>query len=612
MGDFMKAIFNLRKIMLVALLLMPSLSHAWWNDQWPYRLPIGIDTSVAGANTKTNVDDATVLVKLHTGNFEDFFVVKEDLSDVRFIAEDDKTPLKFHVESIDLVNQLIYIWVKVPQVVAGINTGRIWMYYGNEQAPAAQDAAGSFDVNTAMVLHFNAAQPGKDATANANNAATITAAPVAAAQMAGGVKFENGKSVVINDAPSLAVHADKGATISFWVKAAELQTDAFLFQRAAANSEVMIGIDQNSVYARVKLPNGVIAETNKVASLRIGSWQHVALSIESNKLVLFVDGAEVASTPLKLVDFSGAIALGADVSGNHAFNGEMDEVRFDTVARNVDWIQLQAANQGLDKLLKPQKSEQLGSGGKSSGFWSVIIGSQDDVGWAILGLLMVMAVISWFVMIGKGLYVNRVHKDNELFLEKYRELGDADPAMLDRDESEDDKELDESPVTQAIFGKHDHFQSSPIYRVYHRAIQETHARIGSSVGARAAGLSEAAIASIRATLDTQIVREMQRLNSQMVLLTIGVAGGPFIGLFGTVVGVMIVFAAIAASGDVNINAIAPGVAAALAATVMGLFVAIPSLFGYNYLMSRIKAATADMRVFADEFVTRLAEYYGNK
>jgi biopolymer transport protein ExbB len=96
----------------------------------------------------------------------------------------------------------------------------------------------------------------------------------------------------------------------------------------------------------------------------------------------------------------------------------------------------------------------------------------------------------------------------------------------------------------------------------------------------------------------------------MVLLTIAVAGGPFIGLFGTVVGVMIVFAAIAASGDVNINAIAPGVAAALAATVMGLLVAIPSLFGYNYLMSKIKAATADMRVFADEFVTRLAEYYG--
>ena len=71
------------------------------------------------------------------------------------------------------------------------------------------------------------------------------------------------------------------------------------------------------------------------------------------------------------------------------------------------------------------------------------------------------------------------------------------------------------------------------------------------------------------------------MNSQMVLLTIAISGGPFLGLLGTVMGVMITFAAIAASGDVNISAIAPGVAAALLTTVAGLVVAIPALFGYN-------------------------------
>ena len=95
----------------------------------------------------------------------------------------------------------------------------------------------------------------------------------------------------------------------------------------------------------------------------------------------------------------------------------------------------------------------------------------------------------------------------------------------------------------------------------------------------------------------------------MVMLTIAISGGPFLGLLGTVVGVMITFAAIAASGDVNVNAIAPGTAAALAATVAGLAVAIPSLFGYNWLNSRIKNITADNRVFVDEFVTRIAEQY---
>jgi biopolymer transport protein ExbB len=136
-------------------------------------------------------------------------------------------------------------------------------------------------------------------------------------------------------------------------------------------------------------------------------------------------------------------------------------------------------------------------------------------------------------------------------------------------------------------------------------------RIGlkSASAAAVTTLTPQAVAAIRATMDATLVRLTQRLQSQMVLLTIAIAGGPFLGLLGTVVGVMITFAAIAASGDVNVNAIAPGIAAALAATVAGLAVAIPSLFGYNWLNSRIKAITADMRVFVDEFVTRVAEHY---
>ena len=70
------------------------------------------------------------------------------------------------------------------------------------------------------------------------------------------------------------------------------------------------------------------------------------------------------------------------------------------------------------------------------------------------------------------------------------------------------------------------------------------------------------------------------------------------------------FAAIAATGDVNIAAIAPGMAAALLATVAGLGVAIPALFGYNYLSSKVKELGADMRVFADEFTAKINEEYG--
>jgi biopolymer transport protein ExbB len=95
----------------------------------------------------------------------------------------------------------------------------------------------------------------------------------------------------------------------------------------------------------------------------------------------------------------------------------------------------------------------------------------------------------------------------------------------------------------------------------------------------------------------------------MVLLTIAISGGPFIGLLGTVLGIIIVFASIALAGDVNVNAIAPGVSAALVATVAGLFVAIPALFGYNYIASRNSDVSASMQVFVDKLITRFADLH---
>src|ERR1700735_3369598 len=125
-------------------------------------------------------------------------------------------------------------------------------------------------------------------------------------------------------------------------------------------------------------------------------------------------------------------------------------------------------------------------------------------------------------------------------------------------------------------------------------------------------LSSQANNTMRANLDRVSAKETERLNALMVLLTSAISGGPFLGLLGTVVGVMITFAAIAAAGDVNVNSIAPGIAAALVATVAGLGVAIPALFGYNYLLTRIKSMTSDMHVFIDEFITKMAEFYSSR
>jgi biopolymer transport protein ExbB len=153
-------------------------------------------------------------------------------------------------------------------------------------------------------------------------------------------------------------------------------------------------------------------------------------------------------------------------------------------------------------------------------------------------------------------------------------------------------------------------RDSSLFRLWRVGLRELKHRFDHyEQSGQAKVLSPQALGAIKASLDAGMVRESARLNSQMVLLTIAISGGPFLGLLGTVVGVMITFAAIAAVGDVNVNSIAPGIAAALVATVAGLGVAIPALFGYNYLASRIKNLSNDMAVFADELITRMAEKY---
>jgi biopolymer transport protein ExbB len=121
-----------------------------------------------------------------------------------------------------------------------------------------------------------------------------------------------------------------------------------------------------------------------------------------------------------------------------------------------------------------------------------------------------------------------------------------------------------------------------------------------------------AMSSFRFELERGAVRESQDINSKLVVMTIGIAGGPFLGLLGTVWGVMETFAAMAMVGEANIMAIAPGVASALACTVVGLILAIPALFGYNYITTQIKNVMADVFLFIDRFAANVEENYGEK
>jgi biopolymer transport protein ExbB/TolQ len=91
----------------------------------------------------------------------------------------------------------------------------------------------------------------------------------------------------------------------------------------------------------------------------------------------------------------------------------------------------------------------------------------------------------------------------------------------------------------------------------------------------------------------------------MIVLSTAVAGGPFIGLLGTVWGVMETFSGIARANSASLTAMAPGVAGALIATVIGLLVAIPAMFAYNFMVTSIRAITQELDAFATEYATAI-------
>jgi biopolymer transport protein ExbB len=296
--------------------------------------------------------------------------------------------------------------------------------------------------------------------------------------------------------------------------------------------------------------------------------------------------------------------LQGEVVVGRGFQGELDELELSNVARPAEAIAVAASSQGPDaKLLSVGEEEAADSGGAS--YFGVILQSVTLDGWVVIAFLMVMAAISWMVMVGKALVINKTFKANQEFLDSFHKLKVGETAKLDAEDTTEDADIRDSALMLALFGKHDHFQNASLYHLYHTGVQEVKHRLGRG----SQTLTPQAINAIKAALDGRLVRENQKLNNLMVLLTIAISGGPFLGLLGTVVGVMITFAAIAATGDVNVAAIAPGIAAALVATVAGLVVAIPALFGYNYLGSRIKNITADMHVFVDELIGRFAEAY---
>ena len=122
-------------------------------------------------------------------------------------------------------------------------------------------------------------------------------------------------------------------------------------------------------------------------------------------------------------------------------------------------------------------------------------------------------------------------------------------------------------------------------------------------------VSMASFEAVKVILEEAAGAEAMALEKGMIVLSTAVAGGPFIGLLGTVWGVMSTFAGIAESRAATLTAMAPGVAAALVATVTGLLVAIPAMFAYNFMVTTIRAITQELDGFASRYANQIEHVY---
>jgi len=612
--------FNRFIITFALVTLVGSLSAAeknWLDAKWTIRKKIDIDTKSTAITAP--IGTTAVLVRLHEGIFS-FMSGREDGSDLRFTADDHKTVLKHHVEKWDSLLNEAYVWVQVPDLKPAAATS-IWLYYGNTtEAASAAAAKETYDENTTLVYHFaDASKAGADSSASGVNAEGAPP-PAASSLISGGMRLFGQSAIKVAANPALDWAAGAAATVSVWIKPSALQANAVILSRREGANAFILGLDNGVPFVEINTKRSTAG-----APIAAGGWHHLAAVAEAGNVTVYLDGKSYGALTAALPALKGIIEIDKDTSAAAAslagFTGEIDELQIAKVARPAGFIQLAAVNQGTGaeaaKLLVVGSDEASDHEEESemAKHLSLIQGISKDLtidGWVVIFLCALLAVVGWGVAIAKLLYLNKIDKATKVFLERWKKMS-SDLTTLDGGDENNIKTMGGTVTAKAQkLMKH-----SPLYHIYHLGSEEIQQRvqqvrqISLTPGQRniSKGLSGRSIQAIKATLHGGLMREVQKLNSALVFLTIGIAGGPYLGLLGTVIGVMITFAVIAKSGEVEVNSIAPGIAGALLATVAGLAVAIPALFAYSYLSTRIKDAVNDMETFIDEFIAKMAEHY---
>lgn len=217
-------------------------------------------------------------------------------------------------------------------------------------------------------------------------------------------------------------------------------------------------------------------------------------------------------------------------------------------------------------------------------------------GKAVLLTLFLASIFSWSVMVTKFRYLHFARRQSGRFSELFHR--------------------DRLPLR--IYEQDAHFDGSPLFEIYRAGTAELcfqmlgSTEVDETFRARlesANKITPAQMRSVQAAMERAVGESEMKLESQMIILSTAVSGGPFLGLLGTVWGVMDAFAGIAMAGTANLAAMAPGVSGALITTVVGLLVAIPAMFGYNFLVTSVRSILVQAENFSAELSSEIEHRY---
>jgi biopolymer transport protein TolQ len=229
--------------------------------------------------------------------------------------------------------------------------------------------------------------------------------------------------------------------------------------------------------------------------------------------------------------------------------------------------------------------------------WNLLLGESDLLyvlrnatpeGKAIIVILGVFSIFAWSVMAAKALQMRRAKRLNAYFEAEFR----TQKHVLD------------------VYDRKLQVPDCPLFMVYQEGCRELDARLrtaGSTTRRRFVSLK--GMEHVKRALERTVAQQSIKLESGLILLAIAVSGAPFLGLLGTVWGVMSAFSYVAMKGSADLKTMAPGVSGALITTVAGLLVAIPSMFGYNWLVHNLRVQTVELDNFAQELVSHMETEY---